>query len=102
MVLRVLRLVKIMGSFERFQIVIKTILNIGPSIFTYAIVCFVFFYIYAIVGMEFFSGLIKEGNQTSEKEALYCYNQNLSGSDFAKDNYCKSTTIKDELRPTLI
>lgn len=89
MVLRVLRLVKIMGSIERFKVVIKTILSIGPSILTYALVGFVFFYIYAIVGMEFFADRIQEGNRTEDSLAEFCFNEKLKGSDFAKDNYCK-------------
>ena len=95
MVLRVLRLVKIMGSIERFKVVIKTIMNIGPSIFTYAVVCFVFFYIYAVVGMELFSGLIRFGNETLSPEAYNCFNGKLNGSDFVKDNYCKGESIRD-------
>ena len=81
-----------MGSIERFKVVIKTILNIGPSIFTYAVVCFVFFYIYAIIGMEIFGSkeLISFGNKTAHPEAEFCFNEKLKGSDFAKDNYCKS------------
>jgi two pore calcium channel protein 3 len=86
-----------MGTIERFKIVIKTIFNIGPSILTYGIVIFVFFYIYAIIGMEFFQDKIHEGNVTNVTTSQtkfcgkenFCCNDKLKDSDFAKDGYCK-------------
>eukprot|EP00118_Oscarella_pearsei_P014477 m.123941 g.123941 ORF g.123941 m.123941 type:complete len:1059 (+) comp37843_c0_seq17:448-3624(+) len=58
MVLRVLRLVKIVGSIERFKVVIRTLLQIGPAISTYGAIMLVFFYFFAVIGMEAFGGKI--------------------------------------------
>jgi len=41
LVLRCLRLVRIAGNIERFKVVLMTIVNIGPSLFTYGIVLLV-------------------------------------------------------------
>lgn len=87
LVLRVLRLVRLIGSIERFQIIITTIVNIGPSILTYGGVIFVVYYVYAIIGMECFQGLIKYTNHTMEP---FCGNEKLNGSEFFNKGYCNN------------
>ncbi|XP_022784410.1 two pore calcium channel protein 1-like isoform X2 [Stylophora pistillata] len=88
MVLRVLRLVKIMGQIKRFQVIIGTVMQ-------------VLYYIYAIMGMELFGNLIKSessyptpGGGSSDGENLtstmFCGNIKLKGSDFYADRYCNN------------
>jgi len=101
MVLRVLRLVKIMGQIKRFQVIIGTVMQIGPAMSTYGAIMFVLYYIYAIMGMELFGNLIKtEGSypstnsNMSEGENLtataFCGNIKLKDSDFYADRYCNN------------
>ncbi|KAK3605493.1 hypothetical protein CHS0354_004046 [Potamilus streckersoni] len=91
LVLRVLRLIKIFGSIKRFKIVLLTIMNIGPSLLTYGGVIFVLYYIYAIIGMEIFHGLINYygyGNVSSSE--MFCGNPALNESVFYKSSYCNN------------
>ncbi|GBM49311.1 Two pore calcium channel protein 1 [Araneus ventricosus] len=76
LVLRVLRLVKIIGGIDRFQVIVTTILNLGPSILTYGGVLIVVYYVFAIIGMELFHGKIKYyGYQNiTDPSHLYCAN----------------------------
>ena len=52
----------------------------------------VFFYTFAIIGMEIFSGLIHYYGYTQEVESnrltAFCGNEKLEGSLFYKDHYC--------------
>lgn len=101
MVLRVLRLVKIMGQIKRFQVIIGTVMQVGPAMSTYGAIMFVLYYIYAIMGMELFGNLIKSessyptpGGGSSDGENLtstmFCGNIKLKGSDFYADRYCNN------------
>ncbi|XP_068682209.1 two pore calcium channel protein 1-like isoform X2 [Montipora foliosa] len=99
MVLRVLRLVKVMGTIKRFQVIIGTIMQIGPAMSTYGAIMFVLYYIYAIVGMEVFGNLIKtegsypsvNGNETDGGNLTeFCGNIKLKDSDFYADRYCNN------------
>ncbi|GFR69062.1 two pore calcium channel protein 1 [Elysia marginata] len=92
LVLRVMRLVKIFGSVKRFKVILQTLLNIGTSIATYGGVIFVFFYTFAIIGMEVFGGLIHyygyDPEAESGSETAFCGNPKLKDSFFYKDHYC--------------
>ncbi|XP_055926309.1 two pore calcium channel protein 1-like isoform X2 [Argiope bruennichi] len=92
LVLRVLRLVKIIGGIDRFQVIVTTILNLGPSILTYGGVLIVVYYVFAIVGMELFHGKIKYyGYQNiTDPSHLYCGNSLLNGSVFYQSQYCSN------------
>ncbi|XP_048585787.1 two pore calcium channel protein 1 isoform X3 [Nematostella vectensis] len=93
MVLRVLRLAKIIGQVRRFQVIIGTLMQIGPAITTYGAIMFILYYIYAIVGIELFGGLIlKEAptNDNSTVNSTFCGNIKLKGSDFYQDRYCSN------------
>ena len=49
----------------------------------------VFFYMYAIVGMELFSGLINyHGYETKDPTQLFCGDQRLNNSEFLQKRYC--------------
>ncbi|XP_045118036.1 two pore calcium channel protein 1-like isoform X1 [Portunus trituberculatus] len=89
LVLRVLRLVKIIGSVNRFKVIVHTITKILPSLLTYGAVMLVFYYIFAIVGMEAFQGLVRFSGYTAGSE-LYCGNEKLQNSDFWRDHYCNN------------
>ncbi|GFO10198.1 two pore calcium channel protein 1 [Plakobranchus ocellatus] len=109
LVLRVLRLVKIFGSIKRFKVILQTLLNIGTSIITFKVilqtllnigtsiityggVIFVFFYSFAIIGMELFSGLISYYGYDAESQAsaatAFCGNAKLNNSLFYSFHYC--------------
>ncbi|XP_045582031.1 two pore channel protein 1 [Procambarus clarkii] len=91
LVLRVLRLVKIIGSVGRFKVIVHTISKVIPSLLTYGGVILVFFYIFAIVGMESFQGLVKfTGYDIEGGSDLFCSNAKLENSDFWRDHYCNN------------
>lgn len=92
LVLRVLRLVKIIGGIERFQVIVSTIMNLGPSILTYGGVLIVVYYVFSIVGMELFSYKIDYYGykNISNPSHLYCGNILLNGSAFYNSQYCSN------------
>ncbi|KAJ8045211.1 Two pore calcium channel protein 1 [Holothuria leucospilota] len=97
LVLRVLRLVRIFNNFEKFQVIMKTLVNIGPSIVPFGGVIVVIYYVYAIIGMEIFAGKItyygypsEEEMATFNKSLLFCGNPKLEGSEFYRDHYCNN------------
>ncbi|KAK3863749.1 hypothetical protein Pcinc_030506 [Petrolisthes cinctipes] len=91
LVLRVLRLVKIVGSVQRFKVIVHTISKIVPSLLTYGAIMLVFYYMFAMVGMESFQGLVKfTGYDIEEGSELYCSNEALIHSPFWKDHYCNN------------
>ncbi|KAH3852239.1 two pore calcium channel protein 1-like isoform X1 [Dreissena polymorpha] len=91
LVLRVMRLVKILISIKRFKLIIVTIYNIGPSILTYGGVIFVLYYMFAIVGMEIFHGLVQfYGYNESDPSQMFCGNPKLNGTAFYYNHYCNN------------
>merc|ERR1719193_515986 len=93
LVLRVLRIVKIFHSFPRFKIILNTIMHILPSMLTYASVLFVFFYFFAVIGIESFYGMITfygYDEAQLDVDKLYCGNENLQDSEFYRLQYCKN------------
>merc|ERR1719242_2376681 len=94
LVLRVIRPFKILHHSKlRFRIIINTILRILPSMAIYGVVIFIFYYFFAILGMEIFAGKIwsKSNNvMISDEEEQYCGNIILKESWFYKDHYCDS------------
>ncbi|XP_076048440.1 uncharacterized protein LOC143029602 [Oratosquilla oratoria] len=89
MVLRVLRLVKIVGSIKRFRVIVLTINKIIPSLVTYGGVLLVFCYIFAIIGMEVFHGLVVFYGY-DEGSKPFCGNEALVSTDFWHDHYCNN------------
>ena len=92
MVLRVIRIFKIFHTVTRFRIVINTILHILPSMATYGGVLLVFYYFFAIIGMELFANKIKYYgySDTLLPGQQYCGNYRLQESEFYKNHYCKN------------
>jgi hypothetical protein len=83
LVLRVLRIVKIFHGLERFKTVLATIVNILPSMLTYAGVLAVVFYLFAVVGMEAFAGRVQFfGANPTQEDQLFCGNERLRNSTF--------------------
>ncbi|XP_072912060.1 two pore segment channel 3 isoform X1 [Hemitrygon akajei] len=90
-ILRVLRLIRIVDSFQRFRILLNTLVNLIPTMLTYAGLLVVVYYIFAIVGMEAFKGrIIFYSANSSDPAAKYCGNPALKGSQFATLRYCKN------------
>ncbi|RWS26460.1 two pore calcium channel protein 1-like protein, partial [Leptotrombidium deliense] len=72
LILRILRLCKLIKSIERFNVIVKTVQALLPSIMTYGGLLFVVFYIYAIVGMQLFSDLVSENTSGCQKSTIHC------------------------------
>ncbi|XP_013398994.1 two pore calcium channel protein 1 isoform X2 [Lingula anatina] len=92
LILRILRLMKVMEGIERFRVVIITVMNIGPSILTYGGIMFIFYYFFAIIGVELFEGKVSfHGyNNITDPSQQFCGNPLLNGSDFYALRYCKN------------
>ena len=87
--LRVLRLIKLLTSIPQLNLIISTIMQIIPSMGSYALLLLLFFYSYAIVGMEMFAGKIIPTPLNSS--IANCGNDLLAGSQFVEENYCIMT-----------
>ncbi|KAH0622812.1 hypothetical protein JD844_025507 [Phrynosoma platyrhinos] len=86
-ILRVLRLIRIIDSIQRFRVIMNTLINIMPTMLTFGGLALVVYYMFAIVGMEIFHGKVKffAGNTTTQ-HALYCGNPALKDTTFARAN----------------
>uniref|UniRef100_A0A8C9KPX1 Ion transport domain-containing protein n=1 Tax=Panthera tigris altaica TaxID=74533 RepID=A0A8C9KPX1_PANTA len=91
LILRILRLLRIIVSIQRFRVIVTTLINIGPTILTFGGLVLVVYYVFAIIGMEAFHGKVRfsDPNFTSP-DALVCGNPALKDSAFARDRYCKN------------
>uniref|UniRef100_A0A3B4A6H2 Ion transport domain-containing protein n=1 Tax=Periophthalmus magnuspinnatus TaxID=409849 RepID=A0A3B4A6H2_9GOBI len=90
-ILRVLRLIRVVDSIDRFRAIINTLIRIGPAILTFGQLILVVYYIFAMVGMELFQGRVQFFGPDSEApERVYCGNPLLKDTAFARHNYCKN------------
>uniref|UniRef100_A0A8C4WR07 Two pore segment channel 3 n=1 Tax=Eptatretus burgeri TaxID=7764 RepID=A0A8C4WR07_EPTBU len=89
-ILRVLRLLRIVDNFYRLRIVIQTLINIAPTMATHAALIMVFYYSFAILGMELFYGKVQFFPTPSTPEEHMCGNPLLVGSEFVQRQYCKN------------
>ncbi|XP_013888814.1 two pore segment channel 3 [Austrofundulus limnaeus] len=89
-ILRVLRLIRVVDSIQRFRTIINTLIRIGPAILTFGQLIIVVFYIFAMVGMELFKHKVKFYEDHNEPSKLYCGNPLLNNTAFAQLNYCKN------------
>lgn len=90
-ILRVLRLIRVVDSIQRFRAIINTLIRIGPAILTFGQLIIVIYYIFAMVGMELFKGKVTfYGDDSVDPAKAFCGNRLLEGTDFAKLNYCKN------------
>ena len=92
MVLRVIRIFRIFHSMPRFRIVINTIGHILPSMATYGGVILVFYYFFAIIGMEIFHDKFRYTgyDKLPNSQDWYCGNYFLKNTTFYKDHYCSN------------
>ncbi|XP_026508899.1 two pore calcium channel protein 1-like isoform X1 [Terrapene carolina triunguis] len=90
-ILRVLRLIRIVDSIQRFRVIMNTLINIVPTMLTFGGLALVVYYMFAIIGMELFQGKIQffPRNSTAH-HALECGNPALKDSMFARAKYCKN------------
>ncbi|XP_062392597.1 two pore segment channel 3 [Sardina pilchardus] len=90
-ILRVLRLVRVVDSIQRFRTIINTLIKIGPTILTFGQLILVVYYIFAMVGMELFKDkVLFFPPDSTDPQKEYCGNPLLKGTTFAKNNYCKN------------
>ncbi|KAJ8246465.1 hypothetical protein GJAV_G00268130 [Gymnothorax javanicus] len=90
-ILRILRLIRVVDSIKRFRTIINTLIKIGPTILTFGQLILVVYYVFAMVGMELFKGKVTFfESSSSDPERGYCGNPLLSGTDFARLNYCRN------------
>eukprot|EP00058_Branchiostoma_floridae_P025095 XP_002610585.1 hypothetical protein BRAFLDRAFT_65751 [Branchiostoma floridae] len=87
------RSMRLVYAIDRFRVVLKTISSIGRSLVTYGGVLFVFFYVFAIIGMEVFSDKITPEPvlaNRSQNQPILCGNPKLNGTQFAMNRYCNN------------
>ncbi|XP_053316776.1 two pore channel protein 1-like [Spea bombifrons] len=90
-ILRVLRLIRIIDSIQRFRVIVNTLINIVPTMLTFGGLILVIYYVFAIIGMEIFSGKIQFFPENStDPLAQDCGAAALRGSAFAKGRYCRN------------
>uniref|UniRef100_A0A8D2CPS5 Ion transport domain-containing protein n=1 Tax=Sciurus vulgaris TaxID=55149 RepID=A0A8D2CPS5_SCIVU len=91
LILRILRLLRVIVSIQRFRVIVTTLINIGPTMITFGGLIFVVYYAFAVVGMELFHDKVRffDPNFTAPA-ALVCGNPALAGSAFARDGYCRN------------
>ncbi|XP_034045158.1 two pore segment channel 3 isoform X2 [Thalassophryne amazonica] len=90
-ILRVLRLIRVVDSIQRFRTIINTLIRIGPAILTFGQLIIVVYYIFAMLGMELFKGkVVFFDADSSDPAKAYCGNPQLKGTTFAQLNYCKN------------
>ncbi|XP_061535300.1 two pore segment channel 3 isoform X1 [Phycodurus eques] len=89
-ILRVLRLIRVVDSIERFRTIMNTLIRIGPAILTFGQLVLVVYYVFAVVGMELFAGKVKFYEDAGDPARADCGNALLRGSAFARLGYCKN------------
>ncbi|XP_054977630.1 two pore channel protein 2-like [Sorex araneus] len=91
LILRVLRLLRVIVSIQRFRVIVTTLINIGPTMLTFGGLVSVVYYVFAIIGMEMFHGKVRFlGPNLTIPGALLCGNPALKDSEFARNGYCKN------------
>uniref|UniRef100_A0A670KKL8 Ion transport domain-containing protein n=1 Tax=Podarcis muralis TaxID=64176 RepID=A0A670KKL8_PODMU len=90
-ILRVLRLIRIIDSIQRFRVIMTTLINIVPTMLTFGGLALVVYYVFSIIGMEIFHGKVQFfGGNSTVQHALYCGNPALKDTTFARAKYCKN------------
>lgn len=88
LVLRLFRLTKIVSEVRIFKCIVHCILVILPSLFAYAAILLILYYIFACIGMELFYGLFKAPERNNYSIPNPCNNELLNGSQFVALHYC--------------
>ncbi|XP_063774152.1 two pore calcium channel protein 1-like isoform X2 [Pseudophryne corroboree] len=90
-ILRVLRLIRIIDSIQRFRVIMNTLINILPTMFTFCGIILAIYYVFAIVGMEIFKNKIRFFPENSTHPyAQECGAEALRNSAFARGKYCRN------------
>uniref|UniRef100_A0A8D2LEY6 Ion transport domain-containing protein n=1 Tax=Varanus komodoensis TaxID=61221 RepID=A0A8D2LEY6_VARKO len=90
-ILRVLRLIRIVDSIQRFRVIMNTLINIMPTMLTFGGLALVVYYMFSIVGMEIFHGKVQFfARNATAQHAAYCGNPALKDTTFARAKYCKN------------
>ncbi|XP_063299735.1 two pore calcium channel protein 1-like [Pelobates fuscus] len=90
-ILRVLRLIRIIDSVQRFRVIVNTLINILPTMLTFCGLILVIYYVFAVVGMEIFSGKIRFFPVNSTDPLAHsCGAAVLKDSVFARSKYCRN------------
>ncbi|KAI4546766.1 hypothetical protein MG293_003321 [Ovis ammon polii] len=91
LILRILRLLRVIVSIQRFRVIVTTLINIGPTMLTFGGLVLVVYYAFAIIGMEAFHGKVHFLDPSSgSPDAAVCGNPALKDSAFARGRYCKN------------
>ncbi|XP_077574368.1 two pore segment channel 3 isoform X2 [Stigmatopora nigra] len=90
LILRVLRLVRVVDSVQRFRAIVNTLIRIGPAVLTFAQLILVVYYVFAVVGMELFKGQVRFFSDPDAPGRADCGNALLRGGAFARLQYCKN------------
>ncbi|XP_075059845.1 two pore channel protein 2-like isoform X2 [Mixophyes fleayi] len=91
LILRVLRLIRIIDSIQRFRVIMNTLINILPTMLTFCGIIFATYYVFAIIGMEIFKNkILFFPKNSTEPFAQECGAQALKNSTFAKSKYCRN------------
>lgn len=92
LMLRVLRLLRLTNKVKGFRIVAETIANIKGYLLIYSSVLFLFYYLYALIGMAILSHTIREHRISAENYQYWpgCNNSapRMNTSDFYNLGYC--------------
>ena len=90
-ILRVLRLSKWLKKIDRFNLVVRTIINILPYISLYSILMFLLFYAFSIIGMQLFRNLITPeiiNNDCTITKTILNRTSSISITSSIKMRYC--------------
>nr|VZI18457.1 unnamed protein product [Spirometra erinaceieuropaei] len=88
LLLRLFRLLKLVGQIPIFKCIINCIIIILPSLCAYAAILLILFYVFTCAGMEVFSGLFRSPPNHDYHIEVPCNNTNLVNTDFETLHYC--------------
>ncbi|VDL87368.1 unnamed protein product [Schistocephalus solidus] len=88
LLLRLFRLLKLVGQIPIFKCIINCIIIILPSLCAYAAILLILFYVFTCAGMEVFGGLFRAPPNHDYSTETPCNNTNLVNTDFEKLHYC--------------
>jgi hypothetical protein len=87
-ILRLSRAIILISHVHGFRSILSTIGAITPSLATYGSLVLSVFYVFTMIGMELFQGLINNDNNNNKENmtnilAINCGNSKLNNTDFA-------------------
>ena len=88
LLLRLFRLLKIIGQVPIFRCIINCIIIILPSLCAYATILLILYYIFTCVGIELFGGVLYAPSDYNYTTDNPCQNSKLANSSFLQLHYC--------------